>query len=222
LNATESDEAQVLLLDEWIVRVRRPISPTSNQVFLLLHGLTGDEHSMTVFTRNLPKDAWILSPRAPIAVNNGGYKWITAEQGLTASFIEFEQVANQLHTAFSSWKKSLVIPAGPVNVIGFSQGAVMAAALLLLHPEEVDRLGFLSGFLPGDTPPYISPNLLTGKKVFIAHGIQDKTVPILKAQQTAQWLQQWGAAVTYCEAAVGHRLSANCFRGFAEFFKPSA
>ncbi|HWR66584.1 MAG TPA: hypothetical protein VN364_10730 [Bellilinea sp.] len=222
MNETESNDAQVLLLDNWIVRVRRPISPSSSQVFLLLHGLTGDEHSMTVFTRNLPQDAWILSPRAPIALKNGGYKWITPEQGMTASYAEFKQAANQLQAAYLRWSKSLQLPASPANVIGFSQGAVMAAALLLLNPQVVDRLGFLSGFLPGDTPQYILPNWITGKKVFVAHGSQDKTVPIEKAQQTAQWLQQWGAAVTYCEAAVGHRLSASCFRSFAEFFKTPA
>lgn len=222
MNATESDKAQVILLGDWIVRVRRPVSSTSSQVFLLLHGLTGDEHSMTVFTRNLPKDAWILSPRAPIAVKAGGYKWISAEQGMTASFVEFEQAINQLHTAYSFWKKSLQIPVSRVNVIGFSQGAVMAAAFMLLHPQEVDRLGFLSGFLPGDTPQFISNNHISGKNVFIAHGSQDKTVPIEKARQTVQWLTQWGATVTYCEAPVGHRLSASCFRGFAEFFKNPA
>lgn len=222
MNATENNEAQVLLLDDWIVRVRRPISLSGSQVFLLLHGLTGDEHSMTVFTRNLPRDAWILSPRAPIELDNGGYKWITAEQGMTASFVEFEKAANQLRSAYILWAKSLQLPTSPVDVIGFSQGAVMAAALLLLYPQEVDRLGFLSGFLPGDTQQYISPKRLTGKKVFAAHGSQDRTVPVEKAQQTAQWLRQWGADVTYCEAAVGHRLSASCFRGFAEFFKSPA
>jgi len=219
LNATESNEAQVLFLDGWIVRVRQPLTPTSGSVFLLLHGLTGDEHSMTVFTRNLPRDAWIFSPRAPIQSEKGGYKWITAEQGMTASFIEFQEAATQLDIAFQGWRKSLGVPAAHVNVIGFSQGAVMAAVYMLLYPLETNRLGFLSGFLPADTPQFVTENELSAKPVFIAHGSQDKTVPIAKARQTAEWLRQWGASVTFCEAPVSHRLSANCFRGFADFFR---
>ena len=219
MNVTESNDAQVMLLEDWIVRVRPPQTTANSRVFLLLHGLTGDEHSMTVFTRNLPRDAWILSPRAPIQTDTVGYKWINADQGMTASFVEFREAANQLHAAFQGWKKALHIDASTVNVIGFSQGAVMAATYLLLFPHEVNRLGFLSGFLPTDTPDIILPTGLSNKAVFIAHGSQDKTVPIAKAQQTAAWLQQWGANVTFCEAAVGHRLSASCFRAFADFFK---
>jgi phospholipase/carboxylesterase len=219
LNTSENNDAQVMLLDDWIVRVRPPQTAQNLHVFLLLHGLTGDEHSMTIFTRNLPRDAWILSPRAPIQTDKGGYKWINAEQGMVASFVEFREAANRLRTALQGWEKTLHLQASSLDVIGFSQGAVLAATYLLLFPHEISRLGFLSGFLPADTSQYIQSDSLSNKAVFIAHGSQDKTVPLAKAQQTATWLQTWGASVTFCEAAVGHRLSASCFRAFADFFK---
>ena len=219
MNATENSDAQILLLNDWIVRVRRPLAPGNGRIFLTLHGLTGDENSMTVFTRNLPRNAWIFSPRAPNLADDGGYKWIASKQGMTASFAEFQEVTIRLHEAFESWKKSFHIAENSVDVIGFSQGSVIAAAYTLLFPHEVYRAALLSGFLPADTPDFIPPGQLIDKQVFVAHGNQDKTVPIAKAQQTASWLEQWGAEVIFCEAAVGHRLSANCFKGFADFFK---
>ena len=221
MNATESNDAQILLLDNWIVRVRPPLAQGNNRVFLMLHGLTGDENSMTVFTRNLPRDAWIFSPRAPNPADESGFKWITSKNGMSASFAEFQQATIHLHEVFESWKKSFHIHARSTNVIGFSQGAVISASYALLYPQEVNRTAFLSGFLPVDTPDFILSGQLKSKQVFVAHGSQDKTVPLAKAQQTVAWLEQWGAEVTYCEAAVGHRLSAQCFKSFADFFKNS-
>ncbi|HAL17729.1 MAG TPA: hypothetical protein DCP32_13585 [Anaerolineaceae bacterium] len=219
MNATESNDALILLLNDWIVRVRPPLTQGNDRVFLMLHGLTGDENSMTVFTRNLPRDAWIFSPRAPNPADESGFKWITSKNGMSASFAEFQQATFHLHEAFGGWIKSFHIHAQSVDVIGFSQGAVISAAYALLYPWQVNRAAFLSGFLPADTPDFIPPGQLIGKQVFVAHGNQDKTVSITKAQQSAAWLEQWGAEVIFCEAPVGHRLSANCFKGFADFFK---
>ena len=221
MNATESNDAQILLLDNWIVRVRPPLAQGNNRVFLMLHGLTGDENSMTVFTRNLPRDAWIFSPRAPNPADESGFKWIISKNGMSASFAEFQRATFQLHEALGGWMKSFHIHAQALDVIGFSQGAVISASYALLYPQEVNRTAFLSGFLPVDTPDFILSGQLKSKQVFVAHGSQDKTVPLAKAQQTVAWLEQWGAEVTYCEAAVGHRLSAQCFKSFADFFKNS-
>ena len=221
MNATESNDAQILLLDNWIVRVRPPLAQGNNRVFLMLHGLTGDENSMTVFTRNLPRDAWIFSPRAPNPADESGFKWIISKNGMSASFAEFQQATFHLHEAFVGWMKTFHINAQAVDVIGFSQGAVISASYALLYPQEVNRTAFLSGFLPIDTPDFILSGQLKSKQVFVAHGSQDKTVPLAKAQQTVAWLEQWGAEVTYCEATVGHRLSAQCFKSFADFFKNS-
>lgn len=219
MNATESNDAQILLLNNWIVRVRSPLTRGNDRVFLMLHGLTGDENSMTVFTRNLPRDAWIFSPRAPNPADESGFKWIISKNGMSASFAEFQRATFQLHEALGSWMKLFHIHAQALDVIGFSQGAVISASYTLLYPQEVNRAAFLSGFLPDDTPDFIPQGRLKGKQVFVAHGSQDKTVPLTKAQQTATWLEQWGAEVIFCEAPVGHRLSANCFKGFADFFR---
>jgi len=219
LSATESNNAQVLLMNGWIVRVRKPESGKSSRIILMMHGLSGTEESMTIFTRNLPRDSWIFAPRAPIALESGGYKWINHSQGMQASYAEFLDAGEKLHSAFEQWKTDFNLESTGVDVIGFSQGAVIAAAYLLTYPGEVNRTGFLSGFLPADTPDFIPAGHLKGKTIFLAHGSQDPTVPIERAQQTAAWFENWGAQVIFCEAPVGHRLSANCFRGFADYFR---
>lgn len=219
MNATEIDNSQVFNLNNWIVRVWQPKSPETKRIILLIHGHTGDENSMTIFTRNLPQDAWIFSPRGPFPTSEGGYKWINSAQGLTASFQEFQSAVRRLDEAFSGWKSDFGLADQKIDIAGFSQGSVIAMTYALTFPEKVRRAAGISGFLPSDTPQWIQGAPLAGIPFFIAHGTDDQTVPFERAREIETWLTQFGAELTFCEAAVGHRISAACFRSFSEFFR---
>jgi len=54
--------------------------------------------------------------------------------------------------------------------------------------------------------------------MFVAHGTQDNLVPIDRARASMALLEQAGARLTYCEAEVGHKVSADCLRGLETFF----
>jgi phospholipase/carboxylesterase len=71
----------------------------------------------------------------------------------------------------------------------------------------------LAGFLPGPAREVLSPGRLGGKQIFIAHGLDDDTVPVDRARQAAGALRAAGAEVSYHEYATGHRLNA---RGMAD------
>lgn len=219
MNTTGTDDSQVLLLNDWVVRVRQPEGSDSHRIFLMLHGFTGNENSMTVFTRNLPGNAWIFSPRAPFPTNEGGYKWIRSENGLSASLNEFLNSAFSLREALSGWKKTLGLPDHKIEIAGFSQGAVMALTYALNDPRQIHRVACLSGFLPHDTTNLIHGTPLAGIPIFLAHGTEDKTVSFDHAQQARVWLEQFGAQITVCDSPVGHRISATCFRSFEDFFR---
>ncbi len=219
MNTTGTDDSQVMLLNDWVVRVQQPKGSDAQRIFLMLHGFTGDENSMSVFTRSLPRNAWIFSPRAPFPTNEGGYKWIPSENGLSASLKVFLDAAFNLQEALSGWKKAFQLPDQKIEIAGFSQGAVMALTYALNNPKQIHRVACLSGFLPHDTTNLIHGRPLTGIPIFLAHGTEDKTVSFERAQEARVWLEQFGAEITVCDSPVGHRISASCFRSFADFFR---
>ncbi|RPJ52081.1 MAG: hypothetical protein EHM21_01140, partial [Chloroflexi bacterium] len=87
------------------------------------------------------------------------------------------------------------------------------------HPQPVSHLVALAGFLPPDEPMPGRYSTLRGKKIYIAHGAKDETVPVVMAQEAARTLQALEADVTYCESDVGHKLSAECLRGLEDFLR---
>ena len=76
----------------------------------------------------------------------------------------------------------------------------------------------LAGFLPDRSEEVIGRRPLEGKSIFVAHGTKDEMVPIERAKSSVDILEKAGGLVTYCEADVGHKLGAECFRELKRFF----
>jgi phospholipase/carboxylesterase len=100
------------------------------------------------------------------------------------------------------------------DLVGFSQGAALAYTLTVLYPDSVHRLAALSGFLPAGAETLLLARPVVGKPVFVAHGRQDNLVPVEQARRSVALLKEAGAQITYCETEVGHKVSAECLRGF--------
>ena len=102
--------------------------------------------------------------------------------------------------------------------MGFSQGAALVSAMALMHPERINRIGLLAGFVPAGAEALADTRPLSGTDVFVAHGTSDEMVKIEFARRSVRLLQEAGANVTYCEDEVGHKLSVKCLRALQAFF----
>jgi phospholipase/carboxylesterase len=206
-----------LNIDGIQVRIRRPDALEVQAAILLLHGWTGDEYSMQIFESRLPQNVIMISPRGLYPTPLGGFSW-------QENFQRKWPLLSDLSPAVARLMDMLVDGAfrdadlSQFSVVGFSQGAALAYTLACLHPRRISRLAGLSGFIPDDMEPILQGSPLIDMPVFVAHGSKDELVPVDKARSAVETLEKGGARVTYCEDAVGHKLSANCFRGLEAFF----
>jgi phospholipase/carboxylesterase len=205
-------EPQTLYDQGSILRYRPPLK-TPRRIVLLLHGWTGDETSMWVFTRAL-SNQWILAPRGPVPATPQGFGWVPHQtQQPSAHFQDFALAAQALLRQLDGWCHSLNVPNLPLDVVGFSQGAALALSLVLSAPQRFQRLACIAGFLPLQAP--IVP--LHGLNCLIAHGSQDTIIPLEQAKLTYQHLYSCQAQVQICQADVGHKMSAACFQRLEVF-----
>lgn len=211
-------KAQKTEVNGWTIRMRQPQGEGPFPVILMLHGWTGDEDAMWVFASRLPPASMLIAPRAPFDAPRGGYSWhphkakawpwVDDFQPAAASLEELLVQANFPQADFSN-----------LCLVGFSQGAALAFSYGLLHPGRLRALAGLSGFLPDGAGLLAMGQPLLDIPVFMAHGTHDELVPISRARQAQQILQQAGAYVSFCEDEVGHKLSASCFRNLEIFFE---
>ena len=196
------------------MRVQPALSSPPSSVIVFLHGWTGDENSMGIFSRRLDS-AWKFYPRGPIKLGEG-FAWIDSQSVVSVCMSDFWPVCEALFDEIIHWIDAYQLKDLPVYLVGFSQGAAMALALSLRYPL-FQRTAILSGFLPGGGEEFLVGKNLSGKEYLIAHGSLDDIVPIHLARKTLQALANTNASVDYCEEAVGHKLSKNCFDRLREF-----
>lgn len=215
-------ETQLLQVDEFVCRYRPSKNMRTGEIselILLLHGWTGDENSMWVFASKIPNSYPLIALRGFYSVPWGGYSWVNSMgREKFPDVADFMPAVKELNLFLEKVRGYFPVDTEKIRIMGFSQGAAMAYVYALMNPQRVVSLAGLSGFMPDGVKTLLGGLPLAGKKVFISHGANDELVPVSRARQAVLFLRDAGADVTYCEAEVGHKLSADCFRGLEVFF----
>jgi phospholipase/carboxylesterase len=158
---------------------------------LLLHGTGGDEGDLVPLGRRLEPKANLLSPRGQVSESGMPRFFRRLDVGV---FDEPDLVrrAGDLGRFVRGAAKRYGFDPARVRALGYSNGANMAAALLLLDPELLAGAALLRAVLPLEPP---LPPDLSGKPVLIAAGRRDPYAPIARVEALAKLLIRAGAVV---------------------------
>jgi len=199
-------------------KYRLPPGNIPVQTYLLLHGWTGDEDSMWIFSSRLSQNALLIAPRGLFTSPLGGYSWYSKADAQLPTMEDFSESIGVIQNLLDN-DLFMMADRTRFRVVGFSQGAALAYSLAFSQTIKIQALCGLSGFVPDKNNANYLDKPLDGLPVFVAHGTKDRIVPVERARSGNRILEQAGAIVTYCEDDVGHKLSATCFRGMQEFFR---
>lgn len=173
---------------------------------LLLHGTGGDEDDLLPLGRALSPGAALLSPRGQVLEGGAPRFFRRLAEGV---FDEADVVRRAGDLAgFVAAARAEYGLAAPLAV-GFSNGANIAAALMLLHPGVLAGAVLLRAMVPvAETPLSESPLAdLAGRPVLLLSGALDPIVPADNAERLAASLRRAGASVTHTVNPAGHGLS---------------
>ena len=173
----------------------------SRPPLLLLHGTGGNEDDLIGLGAAVAPGAALLSPRGQV-LENGMPRFFRRLADGVFDEADLERRAAELARFIADARTAYTIPA-PM-ALGFSNGANMAAALLLLHPESLAGAVLLRGMAPLSAAP--SANL-AGKPVLLLSGSADTMIPAAKARRLAEELTARGAAVDHTTVPGAHGLS---------------
>lgn len=168
---------------------------------LLLHGTGGDENDLLPLGRTLAPGAALLSPRGAVLENGMPRFFRRLAEGVFDE-ADLRHRAADL-AAFIAAARAAYGLAAPVAV-GFSNGANIAAALLLLHPDVLAGAVLLRPMVPLTRT---DPVDLAGKPVLLLSGAADPIVPAANAGALAERLRAGRAAVTHEILPSGHGLT---------------
>jgi len=198
----------------WMISVLPPNEPPAQPPLILLHGLSGDEHSVKPLVLHFKRNRWMLSPRGVVSASEGGFAWSAARTRDQAGFAIAMQALSQ---EWTNLQLLLGITSNNADLLGFSQGAAFASLLLLQYPDWIRNIAILSGFVPTLDATFTPPSL-AGHKIFISHGTEDERIPFSDSQQSSILLSSLGADVTFCKSNTRHKIGAYCVQQLEGFF----
>jgi phospholipase/carboxylesterase len=168
---------------------------------LLLHGTGGDENDLIGLGRMVAPDAALLSPRGRVLEGGMPRFFRRLAEGVFDED-DVKRRAQELADFVSEAREVYGLPA-PI-ALGFSNGANIAAATLLLRPEALAGAVLIRGMVPLSQPPAAD---LTGKPVLILSGSMDPMVSADNAARLAAQLRNAGAEVQHRTLPTAHGLS---------------
>jgi phospholipase/carboxylesterase len=181
----------------------QPGSRPEATALLLLHGTGGNEDDLLPLGHSLAPGAPLLSPRGKV-LENGMPRFFRrlAEGVFDLDDLRFRTA--ELAQFVAAARESYPLGDGPPIALGFSNGANIAAALLLLSPGSLSGAVLLRPMVPLVPEPL--PRL-DGVPVLIAAGRQDPIVPPDQPRALADLLGAAGAEVTLHGSTGGHGLT---------------
>ncbi len=184
---------------------------------LLLHGTGGDETDLLPLGREIAPGAALLSPRGNVLEGDMPRFFRRYREGLFDED-DVRRRATELEHFVAEARRAYGIGA-PV-ALGYSNGANIAAAVLLMHPKTLTGAILLRATTPLAEPP--RPDLL-GVPVLILSGLNDPVIPRSGAEKLKLALAAGGARVERVELPAGHGLTqADVDRAKAFFAREAA
>ncbi len=170
---------------------------------LLLHGTGGDETDLLPLGKALAPDRALLSPRGKV-LENGMPRFF---RRLAEGVFDEQDVIKRAHEL-----ADFIVEAGKAYklekpiAVGFSNGANIAAAILLLRPEALSGAILLRAMVPLAEPPQAE---LAQKPVLIVSGASDPIIPASNANLLVTMLKNVHADVQHVTLPTGHNLTQN-------------
>jgi predicted esterase len=183
--------------------VYRPAALPDTRTLLLLHGTGGDEHDLMPLADALAPRAGVLSPRGKVLERGMPRFFRRIAEGvfdLDDLRLRTHELARFVDAAASSYG----FDRARVVAVGFSNGANIAASMVLLEPGVLKRAILFRAMVPIVPDPLPS---LTDTRVFMANGRGDPLIPAAEAERLAELLRQAGASVITDWQPGGHQLT---------------
>ena len=199
----------------------RPATQENAPLLVLLHGYGSNEDDLFSFAPEIDDRIFIVSARAPIEMQPYGAAWYAINfDAAGGKFSDLDQARDSMEkikkfieevtTQYSVDKRN-------VNILGFSQGAILSYGLSLSNPALFKNVVAMSG--------YVNEDLIEDRaglnarfresentpKYFISHGTMDQVIPFDWANKAPSIMDEARADYVFKDYPIGHGVARENF-----------
>jgi phospholipase/carboxylesterase len=184
------------------VHLHRPGTDGDPVTLVLLHGTGADERDLLPLGQHLRPTATLLSPRGNVR-EHGMPRWFARH---AEGVLDVEDVARRAD-ALADWLGAATdayeLDPTRLVAVGFSNGANVAAALMLRRPDVFRAAALFAPMVPLEPEDRVD---LAATSVFVSAGRRDPICPPEQAERVVELLTERDAAVDLRWHDGGHQL----------------
>src|SRR5690606_15301845 len=128
-------------------------------LIILIHGYGSNEEDLFSFAPELSENCYVVSVQAPYQVPPYGFAWYAISFDADMNKFSDNDQAIESRDLLVKFIDELAakypIDTKNINLIGFSQGAILSYAIAVTYPEKINKVVALSG--------YFNPEIMTPK-----------------------------------------------------------
>ena len=188
---------------------------SSARTLLLLHGTGGNERDLIPLGHELDPNASLLSPRGKV-LENGMPRFFRRLAEGVFDLEDLQKRTNELADFVIAAARHYEIDIKNIVAVGYSNGANIAASVLLLRPETLSAAILFRAMVPVIPE---TPADLGSVRVWIGAGSNDPIVPASETKELAELLRGAGADVTIRFFQAGHDLTQQDVEAAQEWLK---
>ena len=187
----------------------------TNPSIILLHGYGSDENDLLSFADYMPNKYNVISIRAPFETPMGGYCWFSIDfnnsnEKWSDSKQAYESIS-ALCLQIDYLIKKYDLKADEIDLMGFSQGAVISWCLLLDFQIKINRAICLSGYID---KTLLNNDIISYRDItaYSSHGVNDPVIPFDWAKNSIQSLKENNPNVVFNSFQDVHNVSKENFQ----------
>ena len=181
------------------------VAGKSGRTLLLLHGTGGNERDLIPLGHDLDPDASLLSPRGKV-LERGMPRFFRRLAEGVFDLEDLRQRTHELAHFVIAATERYKIDHRQIVAVGYSNGANIAASMLLLRPEILSSAILFRAMVP--LVPETKPDLRS-KRVLIGAGAHDTIISPSNTKELVDLLRNAGADVTIRFFQSGHELTSD-------------
>ena len=191
------------------------IENQKNPSIILLHGYGSDENDLFSFAEYLPKKYTIISLRAPFETPMGGYCWFSinfnnSNEKWSDHKQAYQSILN-LESQIDFFIQKYNLEPDQIDLLGFSQGAVLSWTLLLDFSIKINRAVCLSGYIDKSL---LKEDIYSYRDIiaYSSHGTNDPVIPFDWAKTSIESLKENNPNVVFNSFQAAHNVSQENFQ----------
>jgi phospholipase/carboxylesterase len=196
-----------------VCRLRPARQQGEAPLLVLLHGLGSNETDLFALAPLLDPRFIVVSARAPLVLGPGAFAWFSIDftpEGLQIEAKEGRRSCNTVIRFLAELCDASPVDRTQVFLAGFSQGAMLAAAVTMARPDLLAGTVMMSGAVAPELVPTPEADL-AGFPLAQVHGMWDDVVPVELGRQARAFLEARDVDLDYREFDMGHQVTSESF-----------